>query len=159
MRRRVIDRRRSELGAGTLPIFHLGSTMDFPLETPRHDHLHAPVFFLARDALYAEEKPYTLQYRSSTIPKSNVRSQHVGHLDIKDLRNHEHEYSFEANGIAVVEMESAMTYEDFEDAGKVNSTYIQEIVSCLFQQFEAANIQVFDWVVSLGHARVVSLRH
>ena len=107
----------------------------------------ATLYYLANDTVYETEKPYTLEYYSRTIPKSNIRTRTVNDVCIKDLRGKEHEYTFDRNGFAIFEMHSAMCYEDFEDDDKVQSIYCEELGACVLNYLKASSIQMFDYAV------------
>ncbi|KAI3319612.1 hypothetical protein HD806DRAFT_525285 [Xylariaceae sp. AK1471] len=118
--------------------------------------------FLERRQLYESQKPYSIDYRIATwesnIPRSNYKSVHVGGIPVQDIRGREGEFSFNANGFAVLEMDTKMQYEDFEDPQKVDSIYCHEIAACLFNYFQdAAAVQIYDSEVCNAQGSLSSL--
>lgn len=106
--------------------------------------LLATLYFLRRDELYRKVKPYNLEFPSDDLPISNLKTHKVDRLPVKDLRGIEHAFTFDRNGFAVLNLKSAMTYEDFDDPEKVENTYCQELGVCLLQYMHATAVQVFD---------------
>jgi len=114
--------------------------------------LHTSAFFLKRDELYKTVKPYAQRdFSDNALPADNLMTQRVTGLPIKDLRGIEEQISFEKNGIAVLEMKSAMSYSDFNDANKVKNTYCNEIANVLLHYMQATLVQVFDVRVRRRH--------
>lgn len=109
--------------------------------------VRAETLFLARDELYATEKLYCLQEPSGVLPRTNVKPDKINDLLIRDLRGKEHEYTFNEQGFAVMEMESALSYEEFSDPQRVEDIYLEELGTCLLRYFKGDSIQFFDRVV------------
>lgn len=107
----------------------------------------AETFFLARDERYTTEKLYRLQEPSEVLPGTNVKPDKINDLLIRDLRGKEHEYTFDEQGFAVMEMESALSYEEFSDPQRVEDIYLEELGTCLLEYFKGDSIQFFDRVV------------
>lgn len=107
----------------------------------------AEAFFLARDERYTTEKLYRLQEPSEVLPGTNVKPDKINDLLIRDLRGKEHEYTFDEQGFAVMEMESALSYEEFSDPQRVEDIYLEELGTCLLEYFKGDSIQFFDRVV------------
>ncbi|KAL9045179.1 MAG: hypothetical protein Q9214_001743 [Letrouitia sp. 1 TL-2023] len=117
-------------------------------------NITASIRFLERSLLYEKEKPYTIDYRvpawESDIERTNFRSD-AHDVVITDIRGSEDQFTFDSNGFAVIEMESEMSYEDFQDRKKVETVFCEEMASSLLQYFnDAAAIRVFD-VESSGY--------
>lgn len=98
---------------------------------------------------YKTHKPYTIDFRiqdwESKIPRSNYKSQQVDEICIKDIRGKEDHFTFDTNGFAVIELESSMLYEGFEDSENLDTVYCEEIASCLLRYFRgAAAVQIYD---------------
>jgi hypothetical protein len=109
--------------------------------------LRATLYFLRKDDLYGRVKPYSLEYTRDDINQSNLKTDKVKDLLVKDLRGVEHEFTFEKNGFAVLEMDSAMSYENFDDPVKVENVYCQELGKCLLKYMQATSVQIFDTTV------------
>ena len=112
--------------------------------------VRADAFFLSRDELYQTEKLYRLQEPSNFLPRTNVKTDKINGLLIQDMRGKEHEYTFDEQGFAVLEMESGLPYEEFSDPQKVENVYLEELGACLLKYMKGSSIQFFDRVVSLS---------
>ena len=111
-------------------------------------------YFLPKNDLYQTVKPYSLDFETEDVPRSNLTAQKVEDLLIKDLRGPEKEYSFEDNGIAVMNLESTMSYEDWNHQQKVQDVYCQELGVCVLNYLQASSIQIFDAQVNFSLAFV-----
>jgi len=128
---------------------------------PGSKDLRATLHFLANDPLYKTVKPYTL-HRSytSSIPYDNFIDETVDNVAIQDLRGIESSFSFEENGFGVLEMPSAMSYDDFNDREKIEDIYCKEVGDALIKYMGASSVQIFDFAVScpgLGFRKSVGL--
>ncbi|CZT11149.1 uncharacterized protein RCO7_05576 [Rhynchosporium graminicola] len=113
--------------------------------------LAATVYYCTRHRLYTTVKPYLIDYEDlSDFPRTNIIPEpHT--VSISDIRGLEAAFNFENNGFAVVQMESAMQYQDFDDLEKIRNVYCAEIASCLLQYFEAQEVHIFDFAVRRRH--------
>jgi hypothetical protein len=111
------------------------------------EDLEASIYFLENNEIYRTEKPYHLQYPISGVERSNLRTQKNEHIPIRDLRGREDEISFENNGIAILEMETSMTYEEFNDKEKLKNVYCEEVGNALLQYTGAKEVQIYDFDV------------
>lgn len=121
----------------------------------------ASLKFLERSPLYEKEKPYTIDHSipvwEADIERTNIRT-NAHEVVITDIRGKEDQFTFDANGFAIIEMESEMTYEDFQDRNKVEAVFCEEMASSLLQYFnDAAAIRVFDIEVRADHITAVGL--
>lgn len=112
----------------------------------------ASLRFLERSPLYEKEKPYTIDYSipawEADIERTNFRAD-AHEVVITDIRGKEDQFTFDANGFAVIETESEMSYDDFQDRKKVETVFCEEMASILLQYFnDAAAVRVFDIEVS-----------
>jgi len=111
------------------------------------EDLEASIYFLENNEIYRTEKPYHLQYPISGVERSNLRTQKNEHIPIRDLRGREDEIGFENNGIAILEMETSMTYEEFNDKEKLKNVYCEEVGNALLQYTGAKEVQIYDFDV------------
>lgn len=111
---------------------------------------HVSLYFLDRDHLYDEEKPYTLQYDPGDgIPSSNVKQVLVPGIKLQDLRKRSRAaISFEKSGIDVLRIKDSLDYEGFSDPIKVTTVYLDEIQKTLMDYFGARKIHLCDYVVN-----------
>jgi len=68
-------------------------------------------YFLRRDKLFTTVKPYSLHFDTEDLPRSNLESHEVPGPSIKDIRAHDGEYTFNKNGIVVMEYNGKLEYE------------------------------------------------
>ena len=110
--------------------------------------LSATVAYLANEPKYNHEKPYDIKYESKdSLPSTNVKTE-LHQVKIHDLRNSEHNLSFERNGISVLRIKPAISYEDFSDTKKIVDLYLPQLAQDLRSHLGAARVQIFEHVVS-----------
>lgn len=109
----------------------------------------AKLNFLSRDPRYNVEKPYLLSYKSHNVPQHNFVREAIDDVRILDIRGQEHQLTFERNGIAVLEMETQMQFDDFSDSRKITQCYCEEIAQALYQYMRPKSVQIFDYNVGL----------
>jgi hypothetical protein len=111
--------------------------------------VQASLYFIARDPLYLKEKPYILKYASATVPISNYITKRVDNILIKDLRDIEDNFTFKQNGFAVLEIDSTMAYEDFQDEQKILGIYFSEVANALLEYTHGVSVHLFDFLVRI----------
>jgi hypothetical protein len=114
--------------------------------------------FLARNPIYEKVKPYSL-HRSyvTTLPHDNFINEEVHNVALRDIREEGDNLTFEKNGFTVLDMHSAMSYEDFDNQTKIEEIYCKEVADALLAYIDASAVQVFDFaVLSLIHSWVPS---
>jgi len=104
--------------------------------------------FLARNPIYEKVKPYSL-HRSyvTTLPHDNFINEEVHNVELRDIREEGHGLTFEKNGFTVLDMHSAMSYEDFDNRTKIEEIYCKEVANALLSYMDASAVQVFDFAV------------
>lgn len=108
----------------------------------------ASMQFLARSTFYDKVKPYSLHHSyTTTLPRTNFIVDNVSGIALHDLREEEGSLCFEHNGIAVLEMHSSLSYDDFNDRGKVQNVYCKEVANALLTYMNGSAVQVFDFAV------------
>jgi len=85
------------------------------------------------------------------LPHDNFINEEVQDLTLHDLREEGRSLCFEENGIAVLEMHSALAYEDFSDRQKVEEVYCKEVADALLMYMDASSVQVFDFALRRRH--------
>ena len=104
--------------------------------------------FLARDARFDDEKPYSMRYPPETdIPQSNF-IQDKQQVRLRDMRQYMDKLSFDDCGFQVMDLQSSMSYQDFKDENKVKTVYREEIAANLKSLLGATHVLVLDHVVS-----------
>lgn len=95
------------------------------MHTPSHTH------FLKRDALYEEEKPYSLRYTPPDgFPRSNITLERH-EIAVHDIRPVIHERTFKKDGCAVMNL--------------------AEVADSLCKALDACNVQIFEHTVRKRH--------
>ncbi|KAF4964201.1 hypothetical protein FSARC_7835 [Fusarium sarcochroum] len=127
--------------------------MDSTLTNSQGAPLMALMSFLQKDSLYEDVKPYRLGYRSDNVPTTNLVRQAVRDIEMHDLRGIEHELTFERNGVAVLEADNIMEYDDFNDRQQVIDSYCTAIGHILLEYMQAKTVQVFDYNIRRRHPK------
>lgn len=104
------------------------------------------VYFLTRSPLYHEVKPYTLRYRSEDgFPQTNVvRTLHD--IVLQDLRT-QPDLTYEKCCFKVINLESSLSYEDYDDLTMVEKVHQKEVTECVKDALKATSVEVLDYVV------------
>ncbi|MCJ1387073.1 hypothetical protein MMC17_010202 [Xylographa soralifera] len=113
------------------------------------------ITFLNRSKVFQKGKPYSIDPEiddwSGDVARSNFSRNRVDNIPVSDIRGKEHLFSFEKHGFAVIEMHSAMEYEDFEDSQRIDDVYCHEVGSCLLKYLDAAEVHIFDVNIRRRH--------
>jgi hypothetical protein len=112
--------------------------------------LQASLYFIAKDPMYRKEKPYILKYASETIPITNYITNRVDKILIKDLRDIEENFTFKQNGFAVLNLDSTMAYEDFQNEQKILGIYFNEVAEALLEYTHGVSVHLFDFLVRIN---------
>ena len=115
--------------------------------------IHSPIHFLKRSEVYDHEKPWGLHYSYSDWPLGVERGNFICDeriVTVDDLRGKEHMFTFEKHGFAVIEMESSMSYDDFNNPNTIREIYCKELSACLIDYLGATTVQIFDTQASLS---------
>lgn len=106
------------------------------------------VYFLAREARYAAEKPYVLRYNPGPeFPQTNIEMMQID-AKIRDLRKHQTSIDWEISGFQIMRASSALSYEDFDDRQKIINVHIPAISHHLAKALHARTVRIFDYNVS-----------
>lgn len=109
--------------------------------------IHTSMHFLKQDELYAIEKPYSLRFTPPDgFPAANIKLDKRD-IDIHDLRNNAKSLTFERDGVSVLEFESSMTYEDYDDDEIVKEILLKEVANLLKDFLAAQHVQIFEHTV------------
>jgi hypothetical protein len=107
----------------------------------------ATLSFLADDELYKTERPYSLKFEAPDgLRRSNILVEKHQQA-IQDARGLEKRLTMEDNGFALVDLDTEMTYDDFEDEERVKAVYLVEVAGMLQSLVGASRVQVFEYVV------------
>ncbi|PVH83071.1 hypothetical protein DL98DRAFT_558939 [Cadophora sp. DSE1049] len=110
------------------------------------------LYFLARDELFKTEKPYSLRFPpDGDLPQSNIRREKF-EVSINDIRKGESP-TLERNGFQVMNMQSAMCYEDFADEKMIKDVYLPELQNALMKELDGRHVHVMDFAVRRRHSQ------
>lgn len=119
--------------------------------SPLPDHSSTgKIYFLTRLPKYIHEKPYTLRYRPDNeddLHQTNIERT-LQPITFQDLRASA-DLPYESCGFKVVELDSAMRYEDYDEPTKVEAIHVREVEACIKAALQAESAEVLDHVVSL----------
>lgn len=93
-------------------------------------------------------KPYSLSIDTKDELKGNPESCKVPGLLIKDIGADDGEYTFNKNGIAVVEYNGKMEYENWFDQKKIEDIYCQDLGQTPIKLPGCSAVQIFETLVS-----------
>lgn len=122
--------------------------------------IEAKLKYLDRLALYSVEKPYQCTipiWHISGVSQSNIStSEHD--VTIDDISDHRDEFSVDVQGFEVQPFPTQLTNQDLASDEIIETRYLEECEHFLKQSFAAAEVYIFDYVVSLVFLIVVSHR-
>ncbi|KAF2230782.1 hypothetical protein EV356DRAFT_472993 [Viridothelium virens] len=117
--------------------------MDFLI----HSHTH----FLKSDELYDREKPYSLRFTPPEgFPRANIKLEKRD-IHVHDIREKKENLEFQKDGLAVLDFESKMTYQDYDDEDVVKNVFLKEVSNLLKHFLGAQHVQVFEHTVRKRH--------
>lgn len=118
-------------------------------------HLQTTFSFLTPSPLYVTEKPYVCYFDDPPlpphIPKSNLLlAQHP--ITVRDIRGYEHEYTIARHGFGLVQLETRLPREEFDDVQKVKQVYLKEVEESVKGLFDGATrVQAYNHRVRRRH--------
>jgi hypothetical protein len=111
--------------------------------------VQSSVFFLKRKPLYETERVYELDIEPPPgFPRTNMEHEKVNDVVIEDIRGQEQNFTFCNNGFSLINLNGGITYEDFNDADKIEKIYLKNVASKIKSELGAARVQIFDYNVS-----------
>ena len=107
-------------------------------------------YFLKRDELYEVEKPYSLRFAPPEgIPRANIKLENHS-INIHDVRGSQ-SLSFAKDGFTVLDFDSKMKYEDFDDEETVKAMFLLEVADMLKSFLGAQHVQIFEHTIRKQH--------
>jgi hypothetical protein len=107
-------------------------------------------YFLKRDELYEVEKPYSLRFTPPEgIPRANIKLENHS-IDVHDIRG-SRSLSFTKDSFAILDFNSKMKYEDFEDEERVREIFLLEVADMLKGFLRAQHVQIFEHTIRKQH--------
>jgi hypothetical protein len=70
---------------------------------------------------------------------------------IEDARPIIDEFTLDRQGFEIMNLESKMTYEDFQDDAKIVQVYLSEVADALRDLFGASYVQIFEYIMRKRH--------
>ena len=106
--------------------------------------------FLKRDELYDVDKPYSLRFAPPEgFPSANIKLENHS-IDIHDVRG-SRSLTFARDGFAVLDFNSKLTYEDYDDDKVVKNTFLLEVADALKKLLNAQHVQIFEHTIRKQH--------
>ncbi|KAF1344240.1 hypothetical protein BDV97DRAFT_364146 [Delphinella strobiligena] len=109
------------------------------------------VYFLKKLSLYETEKPYSLRFTPPEgFPRANVALE-SHNIPVHDIRSSKDELSLEKNGLAIMDLDTRMKYEDFDNEQAIREVYLREVSEALQGYLGASHVQIFEHTVRKRH--------
>lgn len=106
------------------------------------------LLFLRKSELHNETKPYKLNYDpGDALPRTNTTNESCT-VSIRDLRERLNQFSYDRNGFTVLDMESKLRPEDFDDLVLVKTVYYREVQALLLDFFGATRVEIMEHMVN-----------
>ena len=113
--------------------------------------IESDVYFLQRDTLYDDEKPYSLRFTPPTaFPRANIKLERHK-IAINDIRERPVSLTYSEHGFQILSFPSRMAYQDFDDDEIVTTVYLREAANLLKQFLGAQKVQIFEHTVRKRH--------
>ena len=102
------------------------------------------IHFLEKSPVFLEEKPYAFRFDldDDSIPQTNMTMKEVEGIAIVNMRGAEDAFTLEKTGFEVIELQSKLAYEDFDDETKI-PVYLRELEELLQRRLGAKQVFVF----------------
>ncbi|KAI0878290.1 hypothetical protein GGS24DRAFT_497109 [Hypoxylon argillaceum] len=108
--------------------------------------------FIQKNELYKTVKPYGADFSTTTLPRSNLKTNLVDGICVTDMRGLKKPFTFEENGFEVLKFKPSLPYEDFANQAKVERLYCRELGEFLADHFQASAVQIFETQVRRRHS-------
>lgn len=110
----------------------------------------APISFV--DSVPTQEKAYHIMYGDDEkLPRTNIKREWI-ETTMQNVRGSETALSYHTNGIAICELESAMSYKDFDQEQRVRDVYFSELENHLKHLLNANLVKFFRYGIRKRHA-------
>jgi len=114
------------------------------------DVIHTTAQFLSQNDLHKTEKPYALRFSPPEgFPRQSTKLEEHK-IKVQDVRKLG-PLSFAKEGCTVLNFQSVMKYDDFDDEEKVKRVYLREVANNLKDFFGASKVQIFEHRIRKRH--------
>lgn len=114
------------------------------------DIIRTKAHFLSPIDAYKTEKPYSLRFPPPEgFPRQSTKLEEHP-IDVQDVRKSGLP-SFAKEGCTVLQLQSLMNYDDYDDDETIKKVYLREVSHRLREFFGAAKVQVFEHRVRKRH--------
>jgi hypothetical protein len=115
------------------------------------------IYYLARLPRYQTEKPFYVNFPVHDVPgvpQHNVLHERCEGIQIQDIRGREDEFRIDTQGFQLLQHDTSMTSDDFENDRDVRAKYYPEIIKLLTQTLGASKVVPFEHTHRLAKPQV-----
>lgn len=110
----------------------------------------ASLTFMAPNALHNTHRPYELLYQTERLLPGCNYDEIEHQVELEDFRPLKGKLSLDREGFLLVDLDSAMKYEDFFDQDTLKEKYMAEVKYLIISVFRARSVYFHECVVSLS---------
>jgi hypothetical protein len=106
--------------------------------------------YLKYDPIFETEKPFFIRFPVDDYVGAKQTNLEFDFYDvsIEDIRGREDQFKFDIHGFELIEFNSSLKHDDFNDFRHNNNVYIQEIEDHFKKKMGFAFVEVYDLLVS-----------
>lgn len=103
------------------------------------------MYFLKKDPKYDVERIYELRRQKPTaeVPRTNMLLEKVEGVQIHDVRGQE--CSFSTTGFFLLDMDTKLAAEDFNERNKVVGTFLPQLADAIKAKLNASRVLLFTF--------------
>lgn len=119
-----------------------------PARTEKPPTIKSSMFYLDRDQIYDNEKPYSMRYQPlDGTPQSNfIKSEHP--ITVRSMRERDAgPFHLDECGFQLIPLKSQLKYDEYWDNEKIQQIYVQEVKDALKTELHAKFVHVLDYAV------------
>lgn len=105
--------------------------------------------YLKHDPIFEHEKPFFIRFPVDDYPEAKQTNLTFDFYDvtIEDIRGQEDQFKFDVHGFELINFESQLKHEDFNDFRENNDIYIKEIEAYFKNKMGFAFVEVYDLLI------------
>ncbi|KAK0726509.1 hypothetical protein B0T21DRAFT_403531 [Apiosordaria backusii] len=117
------------------------------------DPVQSWMYFLQRDPKFETERVYELRRQKPTkkVPQTNMILEKVEDIPIHDVRPQLEECSFDTTGFFLLDMDTGLVAEDFDERSKVMAVFLPQLAAAVKEKLNASRVQIFDYQLRKRH--------